>query len=317
MDTCAISVIVPVYNVESYLTECVSSILNQTFSDFECIVVDDGSTDSSGKLCDDLSRKDERIRVIHQKNGGLSAARNTGLDAAKGQYISFVDSDDVVGTHFLEVLYSGIQKERTKISVCRYTRFQDGKAYGGGSWTAHTAVWNFEKAASELSESGMDERAAYVTVMWNKLYDRELFRTLRFPEGKLHEDEFLIHHLLLDARRLCICDAEQYFYRQRSSSIMGSEQKLDLRHSEVFDAFEERCRMFRGNVPPELYRKTVTRYFQIMILDAFQYPLPPKAFRQVHHRYIRELLRYGRWVNGKRYFLFSLSPALYRRRYWK
>lgn len=317
MDTCAISVIVPVYNVENYLTECVSSILNQTFLDFECILVDDGSTDASGALCDVLSQKDERIRVIHQKNGGLSAARNTGLDAAKGRYISFVDSDDVVGAHFLEVLYSGIQKERTKISVCRYSRFQDGTTYGGGSWTEHTTVWDFEKAASELSESGMDERAAFVTVMWNKLYDRELFRTLRFQEGKLHEDEFLIHHLLLNARKLCICDAVQYFYRQRRSSIMGSEQKLDLRHLQAFDAYEERCRLFRGDASPALYRKTVTRYFEIMILYAFQYQLPPKAFRQLRQRYVRELLKYGRWVNGKRYFLFALSPAMYRRRYWK
>ncbi|MDU2552528.1 MAG: glycosyltransferase family 2 protein, partial [Staphylococcus epidermidis] len=112
-----ISIIVPVYNVENYLKKCVESILSQTFTDFELLLVDDGSTDSSGEMCDELKRLDERIKVIHKENGGLSSARNAGIDVAKGKYLTFVDSDDYIDTHMLEVLYKNMVHEDADLSI--------------------------------------------------------------------------------------------------------------------------------------------------------------------------------------------------------
>lgn len=311
-----ISVIIPVYNVENYLRECIDSVLAQTYTELEVLLVDDGSTDGSGAICDEYARQDSRVRVIHQANGGLSAARNTGLRIARGQYISFVDSDDVVGAHFLEVLYRGIQKEHTKLSVCRYLKFQDGQPRGEECRTGNTAVWGLEQTALGLTQTEGD-RSIFLTIMCNKLYDRALFDTLRFPAGKLHEDEYMIHHLLLAARSVCICDAALYFYRQRRSSIMGVEGAQDLRRLQGLDAFEERCRVFRGHVSPAVYRRTVTRYFEIMQFYYCGLSFPRGVRGKIYLRYLREILRLGRWLDGKRNFFFVLSPWLFKRWFWE
>ena len=122
-----ISIIVPVYNVENYLKKCVESILSQTFTDFELLLVDDGSTDSSGEMCDELKRLDERIKVIHKENGGLSSARNAGIDVAKGKYLTFVDSDDYIDTHMLEVLYKNMVQEDADLSIVGVTSVYSGQ----------------------------------------------------------------------------------------------------------------------------------------------------------------------------------------------
>lgn len=311
-----ISVIVPVYNVKSYLPACVESILNQTYGDFECILVDDGSTDGSGVLCDRLAEKDSRIRVIHRENGGLSAARNSGLDIAAGEYVSFIDSDDLIGPHFLEELYSGIRDTGAQIAACGYLLFPDGEATGEERCTGKTEVWSRDQALSELAQSGMERRAEFVTIMCNKLFRRELFSLLRFPEGKLHEDEFLIHHLLIQADTFCRCDADLYFYRQRNSSITSAETKLDLRHLHILDAFQERCAVVKGHTEQWAYRKTIARYFEMMIYYYFTLAKPAGCGRDVYLRFLRELRRYGRDLGVKRYFLFALSPKVYYNKFW-
>lgn len=311
-----VSIIVPVFNVINYLPACVESILSQTYGDFECILVDDGSTDGSGALCDLLTETDDRIRVIHRENGGLSAARNTGLDVARGQYIAFIDSDDLVGAHYLEVLLSGIQSTGAQIAACRYRRFPDGQSYGEERYTYNTVVWSQEEALSELSQPGAEHRAEYVSVMWNKLYCRALFENLRFPEGKLHEDEFLVHHLLLQTEKICCCDAELHFYRQRENSITGSENVMDLRHLQVLDAYMERCELLKGRTERWVYRKTVTRYFETMIYNYFTLAKPAGCGQDLYRRYLRELARFGKEMRVKRYFLFALSPQIYYKKFW-
>lgn len=212
-----ISVIVPVYKVEPYLRRCVDSILGQTFTDFEVILVDDGSPDACPAICDEYAGKDERVRVIHQENGGLSAARNAGLDwvfsNSDSRWISFVDSDDWVHPRFLEYLHRAVIENNTPISVCN---FQKTKQYFNRlenisySSTVHYGL-NF------FVENGI-----IGTVAWNKLYRKELFFSRRYPIGKLHEDEFLTYLLLYDANNIAYISLKLYYYYSNPTGIMNS-----------------------------------------------------------------------------------------------
>ena len=212
-----ISVIVPVYKVEPYLRRCVDSILTQTFSDFEVILVDDGSPDGCPAICDEYAGKDERVRAIHQKNGGLSAARNAGLDWAfansDSRWISFVDSDDWVHPRFLEYLYYAVVHCDVKISVCDFQK---------------TSEYLKETEGVEYSSSvcnGLDffvEDGIAGAIAWNKLYKKELFLSSRYPVGKLHEDEFLTYLLLYDSGNVAHIPLKLYFYYNNQAGIMNS-----------------------------------------------------------------------------------------------
>lgn len=317
MNNPLITVIIPIYNVEKYLRECLDSVLAQTYTNLEILLVDDGSTDGSGAICDEYAGKDSRIRVIHQENGGLSAARNTGLDAARGEYVSFVDSDDVVGPHFIEVLYDALIQVGVQLSLCCFRRFVDGQPFGKENSIHGQICWSRREAIHELTKTDENPRAELVSVSWNKLYHRSLFEHLRFPVGKLHEDEFVILPLLLQVERVVKCEDVLYFYRQRSESITGSNQQQNPKHLEVLDAFRERCEILHTAEYQDIYAEIVTCYFKIMCLQAMTVAIPCGLLPQFRRRYVRELVKYGRWVQGKRFFLFALSPALYRRRYWK
>lgn len=312
-----ISVIIPVYNVEKYLRECVDSVLSQTYSNLEILLIDDGSTDSSGEICDEYATRDGQIRVIHQKNGGLSAARNAGLDAASGQYICFIDSDDFVAPHFLEVLYRALQEEKAQVSACVYRRFQDGQITAEEILMQQRIAWTRHEAILELTKTADHRRGEFVAISCNKLYIRSLFENLRFPVGKLHEDEFMILPLLLQIERMVKCEDVLYFYRQRTDSITGTERQYDARHLEVLDAYRERCVVLNAPEYEDIYPNVVTCYFDMMCYLAFTLAKPCGMLRQLHRRYVRDLMQYGKWVKGKRYFLFALSPRLYHTRYLK
>lgn len=312
-----ISVIIPVYNVEKYLRECVDSVLSQTYSNLEILLIDDGSTDSSGAICDEYATRDGRIRVIHQKNGGLSAARNAGLDAARGQYISFIDSDDFIGPLFIEVLYQTIKEENAQIAACGYCRFQDGESIGEEPLSGHRFIWSRKEAILELTKVNDHCRGEFVTISCNKLYIRSLFENLRFPVGKLHEDEYMILPLLLQIERMVKCEDVLYFYRQRSDSITGAERRYDARHLEVLDAFRERCVVLSTPEYKDIYPNVVSSYFDVMCYLACKVARPCGMLHQLYFRYFRDLMKYGKWVRGKRYFLFALSSRLYHTRYLK
>lgn len=221
-----ISVIVPVYKVEAYLPACVDSILAQTFCDFELILVDDGSPDACGEMCDQYARQDARIRVIHQENGGLSAARNAGLDIAQGNYITFVDSDDMVAPDFLEVLYASLERSNAAVACCCFQSFEDdvpprrhNAEIHSKTMTGHAAVLSVYNATGDVSVTA-----------WGKLFQKELLRDRRFPIGKIHEDQALIPVVLCNAATVVTVDAELYYYRDRPGSIMNkafSEKRFD------------------------------------------------------------------------------------------
>lgn len=220
-----ISVIVPVYNVEKYLEKCVDSIINQSYHNLEIILVDDGSTDNCPVLCDKYKKKDDRIIVIHQKNGGLSAARNAGLDIAKGEYIGFIDSDDYISIDMYEKLLLAIKKCKADMGICNYIRVNELGTFGKQSSITAGKTTGIQVLTHDL----LNNFASWV-IAWNKLYKRNLFYKIRYPIGKLNEDSFIIHKLLYETNTIACINDICYFYLQRNNSIMNLSpniKKLD------------------------------------------------------------------------------------------
>ena len=236
-----VSVVVPVYNVAGYVADCLESLRRQTYENIEVIVVDDGSVDGSGEICDRFVAIDARFRVIHQSNGGLSSARNTGLDAVRGEYISFVDSDDAVSPIFIEVLLAW----RTDIAQCTFATEADGLACCSEMHGGSIAMSGREACHAQLLDS-----TGNATVVWNKLYKASLFNGIRFPVGKQHEDEFVTHRVLWSAASFSSVPQPLYFYRQRSNSIMGSG--FNAGTQDAFEALEQRASFYRLQEDEEL-----------------------------------------------------------------
>jgi glycosyltransferase involved in cell wall biosynthesis len=213
-----VSVIVPVYNVQDYVVRCIKSIQKQTMPDFELLLIDDGSTDSSGLLCDNVSRYDERIKVIHKKNGGLSDARNVGLDIAQGEYIFFVDSDDWIDEDTLELLLKTAVDEDADIVECGYRNVFLDHVEEESANTGEMVIGDGIYAI----QCQLDWRY-FKSVAWNKLYHKRIFADgKRYPVGRYHEDEFFTHRAFYDAQKLVYVDVSKYNYvRERAGSITG------------------------------------------------------------------------------------------------
>ena len=222
-----LSIIVPVYNVENHLPKCIDSILAQTFTDFELILVEDGSPDGCPALCDAAAAKDARVRVIHQKNGGLSAARNAGLDVARGAWIGFVDSDDYIAPEMYEALYQAVQSTGADLALCDYAEVDE---MGAPCQSMHIRLEKKDFTGRELLKNATD---TMIQPAWNKLYRRAVFTQLRYPEGKLNEDLFLIPEVCLQIQKAVVVPKALYYYVQRGGSIMNESKTL--RH---FDAAE-------------------------------------------------------------------------------
>ena len=243
-----ISVIIPVYNVEKYLEKCINSVLSQTYRDLEIILVDDESTDKSGEICDKYKSIDNRIKVIHKKNGGLSDARNCGLDIANGEYIAFLDSDDWINKDLYKILYETLIKYNADMSICKFKKVynEDEKLnFESSKLISYTNI----DALKELYE----QNSTQMIVAWNKLYKRNLFEKNRYPYGKIHEDEFLTPILLNECKKIVYIDKELVYYRQRSGSIMNS--KFNIKRLNYLEALELRIEYYKNNRLFEVYDK--------------------------------------------------------------
>lgn len=216
-----LSVIVPVYNVDIYLKRCVDSILEQTFEGFEVILVDDGSLDNSSEICNRYSESDKRVKVIHKKNGGLSSARNAGLNIAKGKYIAFIDSDDYVSKNMFKTMLNLALSNNYDIVSCGFKRFYE---YSCNEAVCRGTIYkysNIEALSNYLLEYDNINRKID-TVVWNKIYKRQLFNDITFPEGKIYEDGYVTYKLLYKANNIAHIDDELYYYFQRQDSISNS-----------------------------------------------------------------------------------------------
>lgn len=220
-----ISVIIPVYNVEKYLEKCIQSVINQTIKNLEIILVDDGSTDLSGKICDEYSKKDKRIKVIHKENGGLSDARNAGLNIESGEYIVFVDSDDYIEYNMIENLYKCIKKYNADIVCCgKYLEDEDGNIIKILNKTEEYCI-NGENAIKKmLLREEIDNTA------WDKMYKKEVFENIRFPYGKYYEDIEPTYKAFKKSSKIAHTSTVDYHYLIRKGSIINSkftEKQLD------------------------------------------------------------------------------------------
>ena len=233
MERTCVSVIVPIYNTKPWLEECIRSILDQKFDQpFEVILVDDGATDGCGELCDQMAARDKRIRVIHQENQGLSAARNTGIDAAQGRYYAFVDSDDILRPTYLQTLYDACEKHDAYMSICAVEDVrEDGSSAEPPAYTMPSETGVF--SGKELLNRFYAPNGTYYTVAWNKLYRAEVWKLLHYPEGRLHEDDFVAHRLFWRCDKVVCLDAQLYCYRLRGGSICRTSIK-----PEAFDAVD-------------------------------------------------------------------------------
>ena len=252
MERIAVSVIVPIYNTKPFLEECVRSILNQQFSEpFEVLLVDDGATDGCDVLCDELAAQDKRIRVFHQENQGLSGARNTGIDAARGRYYAFVDADDVVHPGYLQALYDACETHDAYMAICAVEDVnEDGTSQDPPEYTlpAETGVF----VGKDLLNRFYAPNGTYYTVAWNKLYRAEVWKLLHYPEGRLHEDDFVAHRLFWRCDKVVCLDAPLYNYRLRKGSICRTEMKPG-----AFDAVDGLADRYRFLVENSAPRETV------------------------------------------------------------
>ena len=208
MEEKLISIIVAVYNIEKYIARCIDSILSQTYSKLEIILVDDGSTDSSGRICDDYKARDGRIRVIHKPNGGLSDARNAGLEIASGEYIGFVDGDDWIEADMYRAMYQACETEEAEIAVCRYKQITKSGVIDA---SAHNSVSLSKAEALEIYVCG-DERYLIYNSVWSKLFTHRLIQDIRFPVGRNSEDIMFTTKAFCRMKRLVYLDIAYYNY---------------------------------------------------------------------------------------------------------
>ncbi|MBQ8218051.1 MAG: glycosyltransferase family 2 protein [Oscillospiraceae bacterium] len=261
-----ISVIVPVYNVAPYLPRCIDSILAQSFGDFELLLIDDGSTDASGAICDEYARKDKRIKVFHIENAGVSYARNYGMERARGDYIGFIDSDDYVGTDYLKILFEMMQGENIAIAQIR---------------SVSTSAETMKFIASDDRRLVFDAEEEFKDMMLardfgvsanGKLYRREVFDGHSFPVGKVYEDLDTVPYLIEAGRNYAYSSSVQYYYYQRQDSIMHSISPIKIDHwLEGIDKLYKFC----SATHPELVDCVLCRFvnfaFSTIVNNLFEY----------------------------------------------
>lgn len=240
-----ISVILPIYRVEKYLERAVRSVIQQTYDNLEIILVEDGSPDFCGKICDRLAGKDARIKVIHKENGGLSDARNTGLDAAKGEYISFIDSDDYVAPEFIDTLYQACVKTGSQIAFCEYQETTGSTLFTNRLLKPYSQLRLETYSSRELNLNMYEEMNPHYTcfvVAWNKLYHRSLWGKIRFPAGRIHEDEATTYKIFDDVEQGVFVREALYGYYLSESSI--TRDKFTLKRLDWLKALKERIIFF-------------------------------------------------------------------------
>ena len=304
-----ISVIVPIYNSEKYLHRCINSIISQTYKNLEIILVDDGSTDNSGMICDQLATQDERIRVFHKKNGGLSSARNLGIEVASGDYIAFVDSDDWLADDIYE--YCIDLAEKNNCDVIDYNvEFTNGngtkKAFGT-EIKYDIEIIEGKEILRDYLMKGQTEKAPFT--VWRKLYKRHLFETIRFPEGKINEDIVLNYKILKRCNKIACTNKVGYYYFQSEESI--TRNCLKKRDFDLLDACEELIALTEEEdytgIKYLAKVKNARSYFSLLAKIAF-YGIEDEGLNQ------QKVIRYLTQKLRENYFLLMASPMPFNRK---
>lgn len=312
-----VSVIVPIYNIEKYIEKCLTSIMNQSYSNIEILLVNDGSTDNSMEVCERKRENDDRIKIINQKNGGLSSARNAGIREAKGEYYVFIDGDDYVHPEFIERLLQGIYKSKADIAACGINIVdENGKKIStlatGADYKLSNPFNNETLQSVEVEKRYYKNRkyGFWYVVAWNKIYKAGIFSELKYDEGKVYEDEFLFHSLIRNSKKIHFITEKLYYYVQRGNGITSVKKDNERFHflTEIYDRRME-CYQIENNtelkiICSEKYlRQIVSKFY---LLDDQQKKEIKKKYRQiinsidVHYRfkYLYYVLGLVSWINS-------------------
>lgn len=297
-----ISVIIPVYNVEKYLKRCIESVIGQTFKQFELILIDDGSTDKSNEICQMYAKRDQRVIVITQKNGGAAAARNKGIDwvfnHSKSKWIAFIDSDDWVDSHYLELLYTAVLEKKTRISQCGVFDTDEKKEL--------PKIKNKECKLLSAEEVNCMRGTVAPT---RKLYAKECFKNVRYPEGKLFEDEFVTYKLLFEEEKIAFVDEPIYYYYLREGSLMHS--KWNPKYLDALEAYKEQINYFEQRGLMRSQERSVKNMMDNIIVQ-FHNASQNNAYEQIRilKTEMRKLIRkYGK--KGYGWISFSENQGAY------
>ena len=302
-----VSVIVPVYNVEKYLDVCIHSIVNQTYGNLEIILIDDGSADSSGVICDRWKEKDNRIKVIHKENGGLSDARNVGIDNSTGEYLLFVDSDDYIHSELVEYTYNLLVEQDVDMVIFDFLYVQEKQNSVLLEDESVIAI-DVEKVKSEDLLYQFIKSGKGHVVAWNKLYKKEVWDSLRFPVGKIHEDEFVIVDVINSVKTAVVSGRKLYYYRQRHGSIVNTKNIKALYDAK--EAFQLRYEKVKDN--KELYQRTYNLYlFQIQKIYYEVERKEKKNLLKEFRKVFQVDLKYTYWKTNILFVIFYISPMLY------
>lgn len=333
---CKISVIVPVYQAEKYIEDCVRSILSQTWGDFELILVNDGSPDASGEICNALAEQDDRIRVIHKENGGAATARNAGLDAARGDYIAFVDGDDLIHPQYLQLMLEMLQKDKADVAWCHYDFFTDEASVFSTplDLERETEQTELEYGQEILKEFRKHERRTSLISLCMKLYKREIFDDLRLPTGYIEEDSIVLPLILDRVGVYSHTMLPLYHWRETAGSVTrsGLSEKnfayIEVSRSQA-EFFLERGSDQADGLQREFLQRTLKYYYRIRdekpeLMKAYRYHL--KRYRKLFPRYIkakgmtpRERLAYTVFLvapKAARKLYMQVFGERYRREYW-
>ncbi len=253
-DQTLISVIVPVYNVEDYLEECINSILSQTYTNLEILIVDDGSTDNSLAILQDFSQRDSRITIFTKENGGLSSARNRAIDEAKGEYFTFIDSDDYIEENYIEYLMKSLIDNEADISIVNSYHMINGKRKDIINNDGSVSIFS-RREVLEKMYSKENDFIGILQSAQGKLYKKNLFNNIRYPLGKKYEDAFTTYKLYLNSKKIVYTNIALYAYRIREGSILRSGYSLS--NLDVLEMFEERINILESNG----YDTKIDRYY--------------------------------------------------------
>ncbi len=327
-----ISVIIPVYGVEAYLRRAVDSVLKQTYTNLEIILVDDGSPDGCPAICDAYAAKEARVRVIHKENGGLSDARNAGLDIAGGDYIAFLDSDDYYAPFFIEVLYLEILKNDAQVALCRYEVTDAMEPADGPDFakvkeqyvSGETDCPVFDRRQMLLNQyDALCEDATYFIVAWNKLYKASLWKGVRYPKGKIHEDEATTYRIFDKIEKGVYVNLPMYAYFSAPESITRS--RFHVKRLQWFDALDDRISFFEEKKETDCRMAAVRARADAAI--RYYYPLVRECPGERMERkrlkmYVKSALEMNRskekpkkgflgFVKKVGYHIFLMTPGLY------
>lgn len=310
-----ISVIVPVYNAENYIDGCIESILAQTYTDFEILLIDDGSKDMSGAKCDEWASLDKRIRVIHKENKGIASVRNMGISQAQGEYIAWVDSDDYIDNHFLEYLYNALQDNEADMAICGFYTDVEGTITHEGREYFFDATYNCQEFLERVYTYGM------YSIMCNKFLRKSTYENITFPEGRIFEDSSVMRQLATACEKIVIIGVPLYYYRRHVSSITLQKKSAN----EQLNYMLQFCAWLQADI--SVYEREgnfrLLAYASKHLCDAIlQYSMEldrsgKKEGRKIYNTHVKNILNSKDIaVKAKlKYFIAGISFSLYKKVY--